>query len=84
MPSAPATSHKGGVELGKERGPVVKFPVLKLFGPVWGGDLGRLGKSLGTLRVEGGAEVSELISGTGWGGGWQLGWPGEGGREEGT
>lgn len=33
--------------------------------------------------VEGGAEVSELFSGTGWGGGWELQWPApekEGGR----
>ena len=28
-----------------------------------------MGYSLGSLRVEGGAEVSKLISGTGWGGG---------------
>ena len=46
-----------------------------------------MGKSLGTLRVEGEAEVSELASGTGWGGG--LGavsavCTGDGGREEGV
>ena len=33
----------------------MRFPVLNLFG------------DLGTLRVEGGAEVSALASGTGWG-----------------
>lgn len=51
---------------------------------VRGGDLGRSGQGPGTLRV-GWAEVSELISGTGWGGGW--GWGDlekEGGRREGT
>ena len=50
---------KGGVGQGKEWGPAVKFPVSKLFGTRY---------MEGTLRVEGGAEVSGLISGTGWGG----------------
>ena len=36
---------------------------------MWGGDVGRFGQSLGTPRVEGKAEVSELASGTGMGGG---------------
>ena len=44
---------------GKEWGPARKFPVLKLLGTRY---------MEGTLRVEGGAEVSGLISGTGWGG----------------
>ena len=43
---------------------------------MWGGDVGRFGQSLGTPRVEGKAEVSELASGTGRGGGWELRrWP---------
>ena len=50
---------KGGVGQGKEWGPARKFPVLKLL---------RTRYMEGTLRVEGGAEVSGLISGTGWGG----------------
>ena len=54
MPSAPATSHKRSSGAGGGAGScneVSRF--------VGGGDRG-------TLRVEGGAEVSELISGTGW------------------
>ena len=67
--SAPVTSCKGRVDQGKEWGPVVKFPVLKLFWTSTGkGIQGGLGKALG---VEGGAEVSEFASGTGRGG--QLG-----------
>ena len=34
---------KGRVEQGKKWGPVVKFPVLKLFRAIMGRDLGRLG-----------------------------------------
>ena len=43
MPFAPATSCKGRIGAGKERDPAVKFPDLKLFRPVQGGDLGRSG-----------------------------------------
>ena len=67
MPSAPAASHTGEVEQGKERGPAIKFPACS------GPDMGRGSREVGVKPwdppVEGGAEVSELISGTGWGGG---------------
>ena len=42
--SAPVTSCKGRVDQGKEWGPVVKFPVLKLFWTWYGeGNPGRSG-----------------------------------------
>ena len=59
MPSAPATSHKGRSQAGEGAGSCSEVPVSKLFGTRY---------MEGTLRVEGGAEISGLISGTGWGG----------------
>ena len=51
----------GRVGKGMEQGPAVKFPVLKLSGT-------RYGRGSREVGVEGGAEVSECFSGTGWGG----------------
>ena len=49
MPSAPAASCKGRTEQGKEQGPAVKFPALKLLGTRYGeGIRGGWGKTLGT------------------------------------
>ena len=59
----------GGVGQGKEWGSAGKLPALKLFRPGIGRGSREVRWSLGTLRAQGGAEVSELASrkGRGWG-----------------
>ena len=61
----------------KDRGPAVKFPVLRLFRPGMGRGSREVRVKPWDPRVEGGAEVSELASGTSRGGG--LGAVGGGG-----
>ena len=78
MSFAPATCHKGRGGAGKDF-LLSSFWLYRCSDRLSGGDLGRSGKSLGTLGVEGGAEVSELAAERGW----ALRWPAleqEGGR----